>query len=193
MQSPSQGRFYRNACFQIAKERLSDGDIMEYFELVAQLYMIFDAIMQSYTVRSTIVWPLLLQDEEILRRLIAIVFVRITDILLYHMPQLTPEDTHFSREKFMQRKLQGTISMKTFFSYSKKFGLTEVMDPVLDDLWDINKEIQEYAYPELHLESFRKLESEKDGWRRLVEFAEKHPNEVSMQIPLGWSMNNKNL
>lgn len=175
---------------RIAEERGSDPGwwMKGYFELVAKPYLILDAIMESYIVRSTVVWPHLLPDEEILRRLIAIVFIRITDMLLYYMPQVTSKDAQFFRTKYVQRKLHGTISMKTFFDYSKKFELAEVMNPVLDDLWNINKDIQEYAYPELRKPSWREFEHGKDGWRKLIELAEKHPDQVLTQIPLSESI-----
>lgn len=177
---------------RVVEESRSDpGFLLDgYIELAAKPYFILDAIMESYTVRSTLVWPHLLPDEEILRRLIAIVFVRITDILLHHMPQIYSEDAQFFRTKYVQRKLQGTISMKVFFDFSKKFELGEVMNPVLDDLWNINKDIQEYAYPEILKLSWRGFKRGKDGWRKHMELAGKHTDQVLTQIPLGESIEN---
>ena len=51
------------------------------------------------------------------------------------------------------------------------------MDPVLDSLWEINKEIQGYAYPEPRLFSWKEFEYYKDDWRKLLALTKKHPKD----------------
>jgi hypothetical protein len=164
--------------FEVAeKEYGSDPDNIkdEYFELVGQPYLILNAIIESYIVRSTMVWPDRIKDKDMLRRLVAIVFVRITNLFLYHIPKIRVEDTiDYHREIYMILKLRGTGYLKSFFEFSKKFGLENEMDPVLDDLWNINKDVQQYAYPEPRLFFWEDFEYKKHDWRKLLELVDKH-------------------
>jgi hypothetical protein len=146
----------------------------EYFELAGQPYLILDAIMESYIIRSTMVWPRRIKDEDVLRRLIAIVFVRITNLISHHVPKITVEDTDYFSDMFMSFKLQGTKYLKQFTEFSKKFGLEKEIDPVLDDIWNMNKEVQLFAYPEPRLLFWKGFNYGKDDWRKLLEVVDKH-------------------
>jgi hypothetical protein len=46
---------------------------------------------------------------------------------------------------------------------SKEHKLTSEMEPVLDALWNINKEVQEYAYPEPRIFKWNEFEYGKES------------------------------
>jgi hypothetical protein len=81
--------------------------------------------------------------------------------------------TDIAIDQYMLFKLLGTVHLKTFSEFSRKFGLDKEMDPILDDLWNINKEVQEYAYPEPRLFFWEDFDYRKHDWRKLLEVVEK--------------------
>ena len=74
-------------------------------------------------------------------------------------------------------RLKGTEYLKSFHDESKRLGLAEEMESVLDALWYINTDVQIYAYPEPRLFSWKEFEYYKDDWRKLLEVAKKHSEE----------------
>lgn len=90
------------------------------------------------------------------------------------MPKITVEDTDYFGDMYMSFKLQGTKYLKLFTQFSKKFGIEKEIDPVLDDIWNMNKEVQLYAYPEPRLFFLKGFKYGKDDWRKLLEIVDKH-------------------
>jgi hypothetical protein len=148
----------------------------EYFELVAQAYIIFDSMLFSYLVRYVHLWSKEFHDrQDVLNKLIAIVLARIAEIN-ESLPDTPVENIKLFRDVYLVRRLQGTENLKLFVSKSEKFGLTKEMEPVLDALWNINRQIQKYAYPEPRLFFWEEFEYGKDDWRKLLEVVKKHPD-----------------
>jgi hypothetical protein len=140
--------------------------------------MVLDAILQSYIVRSIMVWPTKFEDKEnILKRVTIIVFSRIINMMLHEIPKIIVEETDYFTAQYMLTKLQGTMYLEKISNMSKKFGLFNETEPVLDDLWQINKEVQEDAYPEPRLFSWGDFEYYKDDWKKLLDLMEKRPDE----------------
>jgi hypothetical protein len=129
------------------------------------------------------VWPNRIKDKDVLRRLVAIIFVRITNLILYHIPKVRVEDIDYHRELYMILKLHGTGRLRDFFTFAEKFGLEKEVDPVLDDIWNINKEVQRYAYPEPYLWSWGEFKYGKDGWRKLLKLVHEHGDQTIDKNP----------
>ena len=153
----------------------SKPDRLEYFELMGQAHLVFDRMLESYIVRYTEVWPKKFLDrKDVVHKLLAIILTRVIKIREY-LPEI-PEYNDMIRDSHLIAKLQGTERLKDFVADSEKFGLTKEMEPVLDSLWNINREIQAYAYPEPRLFSWP-FEDGKDDWRKLLELTKKHPDD----------------
>ena len=150
----------------------------EYFELHAMPYVVLDAILQSYIIRSTMIWPIVFEDKEnILKRVTIIVFSRIINMMLYEIPRIIVEGTDYYNAIYRLQKLQGTRYLEGISTMYRRLGLYKETEPVLDDLWHINKEVQEDAYPEPRFFPWKGFENRKDDWRKYLELMEKHPNE----------------
>jgi hypothetical protein len=152
----------------------------EYFELIWLAYNIFDSMLRSYIARYMHLWSKEFHDrKDVLNKLTTIVLTRIAEIR-ESLPDVTVENIDYFRDVYLIYRLQGTEYLKGFVLKSEKFGLTKEMEPVLDALWNINREIQEYAYPEprLYFWEGEGFEYGKDDWRKLLEVVKKHPDKA---------------
>jgi hypothetical protein len=151
-------------------------DSREYFEIVSQPYKIFFHVVNSYIVRSTLVWPRIIHDRDMLKKLNSTAFARITDIQGY-LPKIVVEGRDFLMEIFTFTQLGGTVSLNQFFSFFEKFALMEEAKPVFDAIWNINRQIQKDAYPEPRMFKWD-FEYGVDGWEKLLELQKQHPDET---------------
>ena len=149
----------------------------EYFELSILAYRLFENMLQSYITRYIGIWPREFQNKkDVLNKLILIVFNRIAS-WKEQLPKIDVEGTDYYGDQFMIFRLKGTEYLKSFHDESKRLGLTEEMESVLDAIWMINLDVQIYAYPEPRLFSWKEFEYYEDDWRKLLEVAKKHPEE----------------
>jgi hypothetical protein len=123
-------------------------DSREYFEIVSQPYKIFFHVVNSYIVRSTLEWPRIIHDRDMLKKLNTTVFAKLTDIQAY-LPKIVVE----GRDFLMEAK------------------------PVFDAIWNINRQIQKDAYPEPRMFKWD-FEYGVDGWEKLLELQKQHPDET---------------
>ena len=150
----------------------------EYYDVMMQSHIVFYNMLQSYMIRYVEVWPKKFHDrKDVLNKLFAIILSRVTKVR-EHLPEIPVEHIDLLRDYILIAKLQGTEHLKSFVADSEKFGLTKEMEPVLDSLWNINREIQAYAYPEPRLYSWQGFEYGKDDWRKLLELSKKHPDDT---------------
>jgi hypothetical protein len=151
-------------------------DRREYFEIVSQPYVIFFHVFDSYIVRSTLEWPKIIHDRDMLKKLNTTAFARLTDIQAY-LPKIVVEDRDFLMEIFTFNRLGGTVFLDQSFSFFEKFALMEEAKPVFDAIWNINREIQKDAYPEPHMFEWN-FKYGVDGWEKLLELQRQHPDET---------------
>lgn len=122
----------------------NDSDIeSEILILAGQPALLLDNMLRSYVTRSTMLWPRLVHDKDVLSKLTTIVFIRISNMIQRYLLTETTLDRNYFVEQIMMIRLQGTESLKGFYKTSKKYGMTNDMEPVLDALWNINKEVQD--------------------------------------------------
>jgi hypothetical protein len=154
-------------------------NLKEYKEVMMEAHKVLETMLQSYIVRYTEVWPKKFHDrKDVLNKLLAIVLNRITGLREY-LPTINVENKiEYLGDVLLIAKLDGTRRLEDFVTSSEKYGLTKEMDAVLDSLWEINKEIQGYAYPEPRLFSWKEFEYGKDDWRKLLELTKKYPDQT---------------
>lgn len=149
----------------------------EYFELTILGYRLFESMLQSYITRYIGIWPKEFRNKkDVLNKLILIVFNRIAG-WKEQLPKIDVEGTDYFGDQFMIFRLRGTEYLKSFYDESKRLGISEEMETMLDALWMINLDVQIYAYPEPRLFSWKEFEYYKDSWRKLLEVADKHPED----------------
>ena len=164
----------------------------EYFEIMAQAHLVLESMLQSYVVRYTEIWPQKFEGrKDVVNKLLTIVLTEVT-MLRDYLPTIPVENIDYARDAILIAKLQGTERLKSFVTEADKFGLTKEMEPVLDSLWEVNKEIQAYAYPEPRLYGWKgEFEYYKDDWRKLLELTKKHPDQTlfKLKIPTAGLLN----
>lgn len=104
----------------------------------------------AYLIRSTIIWPNIIQDNETLRKLLEIVFVRIGYIQfnLSEFLRITKLGD-MTKTPFVDilHRLRGTERLRNYKKYIF-LDMNEEVEQIFDSLWAINSDIQRYAYPE---------------------------------------------
>lgn len=165
--------------------------LSEFLEIMAQAHLVLDDMLKSYIVRYTEVWPQKFQGrKDVVNKLLAIVLNEVT-MLRDYLPRIPVENIDYVKDALLIAKLQGTEQLKSYVTEAEKFGLTKEMEPVLDSLWEVNKEIQAYAYPEPRLYSWKEFEYYKDDWRKLLDLTKKHPDQTlfKLKIPTAGLLN----
>lgn len=151
-------------------------DSEEYFQIVSQTYVVFFHVFDSYIVRSTLEWPRIIKDRNMLKKLNTAAFAKLTDIQAY-LPKIVVEDIDYIMQIFKLHRLKGTVFLNEFFNFFKQFTLTEEAKPVFDAIWDINRDIQKDAYPEPRMFNWD-FKYGIDGWEKLLELQKQHAEET---------------
>jgi hypothetical protein len=78
-------------------------------------------------------------------------------------------------------RLSGTVYLRKYIGLFEKFDLKEELKPVVDATWNINREIQKYAYPEPRLFNWD-FKYGVDGWDKLLSLQKEHPDQTITNI-----------
>jgi hypothetical protein len=76
------------------------------------------------------------------------------------------------------------MSMYASRKMSFKIGLEKQTDELFDLLWEFNKDILKFLFPEIELYKWE-CNYELDNWRRLFEIYEENPWSNSLQLSYG--------
>jgi hypothetical protein len=103
-----------------------------------------------------------------------IVFIKIAN-MLKKIAEIDEEDISpllTSINKYtITRRLGGAGSLMEYRGFFTKYGMKGDIEAVIDSLWKIDKEIQQYAYKEPKIYRFR-FKYGFNGWRELLDLVE---------------------
>ena len=143
-------------------------------QLLSSLLSIFYRMVDSYLFRSIRVWPIQIQDKIVLNKIYEIVFRKIAN-MLKKIAEIDEEDISpllTSRNEYIiTKRLGGVDSLMEYRGLFTKYGMKRDIEAVIDSLWMIDKDIQQYAYKEPKALQF-KFRYGIDGWRDLLDLAE---------------------
>jgi hypothetical protein len=74
-------------------------------------------------------------------------------------------------EYTITKKLGGAASLMEYRGLFAKYGMKQDIEAVIDSLWKIDKDIQQYAYKEPKIYRFR-FKYGINGWRELLDLVE---------------------
>ena len=139
-------------------------------------------MVDSHVIRSILLWPNQVQDKDILKKLTTITFDRISNMQRY-LPEINSgrTDGRFFGDMILMWKSYSTEKLKHFQRTYEKYGLKEEIESVLDSLWNMDRDIQQYAYPEPIIYGWKEFKYGKDSWRKLFELTKKHPDQNILQ------------
>jgi Fe2+ or Zn2+ uptake regulation protein len=143
-------------------------------QLLSYVLSIFYRMVDSYLFRSISVWPIQIQDKIVLNKIYEIVFIKIAN-MLKKIAEIDEEDISpllTSINKYtITRRLGGAGSLMEYCGFFTKYGMKGDIEAVIDSLWKIDKEIQQYAYKEPKIYRF-KFKYGINGWRELLDLVE---------------------
>lgn len=143
-------------------------------QLLSEPLSIFYHMVNSYLIRSIMVWPIQIHDKIILSKLYEMVFMNIAG-MLKKIVEVDEDDIApllTSRNEYIITKtLGGAARLMEYRKLFTKYGMQQEIEAVIDSLWKMDKDIQQYAYKEPKALHF-KFRYGIDGWRDLLDLAE---------------------
>jgi hypothetical protein len=143
-------------------------------QLLSKPLSIFYRMVDSYLFRSIMVWPNQIQDKVILNKLYEIVFMKIANILK-KIAEIDEQDISSlltSRNEYtIAKRLGGAASLMEYRILFAKYGMQQDIEAVIDSLWKIDTDIQQYIYKEPKAIHFR-FKYGVNGWRDLLDLVE---------------------
>ena len=133
-------------------------------------------LMQCLLLKSIVVWPKIIQNEEIRNKLNSLVFTEISKIISdysnFYNTKLSKNNIHqvnynpnISEE--LTRLENNILYFEFFFLMCKKKGIAKEFENLVDKIWFINSDVQEYLHPEAQLYNLD-YEYGKDNWRKYL-------------------------
>jgi hypothetical protein len=148
--------------------------------LMRKPLFMFHEMVNVIVLRAMALWPLKIQNKEILAKLFTIVFTKIAS-----MRSRISEIYRFTLAGDMDLMLQDTIldrlyatetmieNMETF----SRFGLQTEIERVSDSLWNIYRDYKRHSFPEPYLYGWN-FNYENDDWRKLMNIQKKFPDQT---------------
>jgi SepF-like predicted cell division protein (DUF552 family) len=149
-------------------------------ESMTESLRIFYEVVDSYMVRSLMLWSNKVQDKDVLKKLYSIVFTKISDIQL-HIYQVFGSTLagNFNPPLLQSawRKIYSTEHMKEHYENFRRLNMENEISSVLDCIWKMNNECKVAAYPEPILYKWN-FNYDNDDWRKILILQKKHPRET---------------
>jgi hypothetical protein len=146
------------------------------------LLFLLKYLMQCLLLKSIVVWPKIIQKEEIRNKLNSLVFTEISMIVSdysnFYNNKLwesnIPQENYNSRiaEELIQFS-NDILYFELFLRYCKKHVITKEFENVVDKLWLINSDVQQYLHPEA-IRYNLDYQYGKDNWRKYLKLYRKN-------------------
>ena len=139
-------------------------------------------LMQCFLIKSTVIWPKTIQNEEIRKKLNSFIFTEISTITFeyskFYNNKLSKNNinqvNYNSRVPEELTKVDNNILYFAFFLLKcKEKELANEFENIVDKLWLINLDEQEYLHPEARLYNLD-YEYGKDDWRKYLDSYKKN-------------------
>jgi arginine repressor len=163
--------------------------------LVGNLFYIFYSMVDAYLFRFLFIWSQKISDQQVLQQLYSMVFSKIADMqtrISESFKSTTLRDINNFTAPFVVERFRGSIEFegskgsRTFVGYLdsfKEFGLEKEIEAVIDSLWKIIGDLQQYVYPEPRIYRWPFKYGE-DDWRKLVSLLRQHPKSTPSDLGL---------
>jgi DNA-binding HxlR family transcriptional regulator len=157
------------------KKNISENFIKILFYEQLPLF-ILKYLMQCLLLKSIVIWPKIIQKEEIRNKLISLVFTEtfqiVSDYSNFYNNKLWKSNNRQENynPKISEELLQFSndiLYFELFFRYCKRHGITKEFENVVDKLWLINFDVQEYLHPEA-IRYNLDYQYGKDDWRKYL-------------------------
>ena len=147
--------------------------------VLSQSVEILYEVLDVYILRCILVWPNTVKKEDIIKKLYSIVISKISDIQ-FRMKEIL---SSFKAGNFylvtllsVYQRIYGTANLQRHLNDFKDVEISEI-EPLLDSIWKINKDLLSNSCPEPALYKWD-FDYEKDNWEKLLELQGKHPEQT---------------
>ena len=167
------------------KENIDNNFIMIIFYEQLPLF-ILKYLMQCLLLKSIVVWPKTIQDEQTRNKLNSSILTEISKIFsdysTFYNSKLSKSNIHKVNynPKIPEEltKIKNNILFFEFFLLMcKKKGIAKEYENVIDKIWLINSDIQEYLHPEAQRYNLD-YEYGKDNWRKYLDSFKENKNRI---------------
>ena len=131
---------------------------------------------QCIFLKSILVWPKIIQKEEVRNKLTSLAFTQISKIISnysnFYYNKLSVDNIHkvnynpnISEE--LIKSDNDILYFAIFLEHCKRHGIGKEFENVVDKIWLLNSDVQEYLHPEARLYNLD-YEYGKDNWRKYL-------------------------
>jgi hypothetical protein len=149
-------------------------------ELMTESVSIFYEVLDSYLVRSLMLWSNKIQDKDVLKKLYSIVFTKISDIQLRLFQVFSSTLAGNFNPPLIQsvlRRIYATENLKEHYKNFNRANMKNEISSVLDCMWKMNNGLKKFAYPEPLIYKWN-YNYDVDNWRKLLILQKKHPHQT---------------
>jgi hypothetical protein len=131
---------------------------------------------QCIFLKSILVWPKIIQKEEIRNKLTSLAFNKISKLIstysnFYNKKLSENNSRQFNYNPNLPEELvkseNNILFFASFLDRCKTLGIDKEFESVVDKIWLINSDVQEYLHPEARLFDLD-YEYGKDNWRKYL-------------------------
>jgi hypothetical protein len=169
--------------YRAKKSKFNSSEFSSIYQLISQPLFMFYQVVNSYYIRSLMLWPTIILEEDALKNLYTIVFTKIANMqsrISEILRSLNTPNMNVGLEAAMLRRmLYATEKMMISYDIFTKFGMQKEMESLLDSLWKINLDYQEHAFPEPKIYGWNfKYRDDSYSWRKLMELQKQYPDQT---------------
>jgi hypothetical protein len=125
-------------------------------------------------------WSNMVQDKEVLKKLYAIVFTKISDIQI-RLYQVFGSTSAGNFKPFLiqsvLRRIYASENMKNHYENFSQLNMKNEISSVLDCMWKMNSGLKQFAYPEPLIYKWN-FNYDVDDWKKLLILQKKYPHQT---------------
>ena len=164
-----------------AERPKSQAKQLSHFELILKLLSqsveIFYEIVDVYMLRCILKWPIIIKDQDTIKKLYSILFAKIAD-MQFRMSEILRStragDFYSITHLTVFRRIYETENFLRHFD-SFTTGRIKEIDAVLDSVWKIGIDFRPISFPEPGIYKWD-FDYEKQSWKELLVLQRKHPD-----------------
>jgi hypothetical protein len=148
-------------------------------KVLSQTVEILYEVLDVYILRCILVWPKAVKKEDIIKKLYSIVISKISYIQ-FRMSEILSSvkagNFYLVTQLSVYQRIYGTANLQRHLDDFKDAEICEI-EPLLDSIWKINKDLLPDSCPEPALYKWD-FDYKKDNWKKLLDLQKKHPEQT---------------
>lgn len=150
---------------------------------LSEAISIFHSVVTSYLFRCLMMWQKKIKDKKTLEKLCSIIFPKLADLEARLIERLPNDDINvkIASRYDTRKRLYGTLDLIYYHKHFNNLKMSKEIEPVLDAIWKINKDLQQIIYPEPGFYKWQ-FNYGQDDWRKLLHIYHEKGNKKYKRI-----------